>query len=81
MQANDAAKRAIRDPNVLQTKTSFSGVKSKIKTYVLDSWQREWDLEPDKLYKVQDKRTDALPEFSRKRKEETVLTRIHIGHT
>ena len=82
VEADTAAKAAIGDPNVLQTKTCFSDVKSKIKSFVLDSWQREWNGEPqNKLYKIQDKRTDALPKFSRNRKEETVLARIHIGHT
>ena len=57
-------------------------MKSKIKTYVLDTWQRDWNREPEnKLYKVQDERSKALPRFSRNRKEETVLTRLHIGHT
>ena len=82
VQADNAAKNAITDPNVLQTKTCFSDVKSKIKTYVLDTWQRDWNREPEnKLYKVQDERSKALPRFSRNRKEETVLTRLHIGHT
>ena len=36
---------------------------------------------PNKLFQIQPVRSDPLPRSCRNRKEESVLTRLHIGHT
>ena len=48
----------------------------------MDLWQHEWYKCPDnKLYQVRPKLTDYLPSCRTKRREETVLVHLHIGHS
>ena len=80
--ADSAAKEALELEESEDKKIRFSDLKTNVNEYIKQQWQEEWDKEVDsKLYKVQPDRTDSLPCICGNRKEETVLTRLHIGHS
>ena len=52
--------------------------------YVYQVWQKEWDetvLVSNKFHEILLKRPDKLLSFCNSRKENTVLNRLHIGHS
>ena len=52
--------------------------------YVYQIWQKEWDetgLVSNKFHEILPKLPDKLLSFCNKRKENTVLNRLHIGHS
>ena len=52
--------------------------------YVYQVWQKEWDetvLESNKFHEILPKLPDKLLSFCSTRKENTVLNRLHIGHS
>ena len=50
--------------------------------YCFKLWQQVWStLGNNKLFKVYPDLSDPLPSLVQNRKEETVLTRLHIGHS
>ena len=63
-------------------KTKFSDLKEGTLKYIKQKWQAEWDEEVNnKLFKLQPDRTKPLPRGCKSRKEESVLSRLHIGHS
>lgn len=55
---------------------------SKTHTYCNFLWQESWSSQTEnKLFKFMPKLSDPLPSVSSPRKEQTVLSRLHIGHT
>ena len=62
----------------------FSDLKPLTAKYVYQIWQKEWDetvLVSNKFHKILPKLPDKLVSFCNARKENTVLNRLHIGHS
>ena len=60
----------------------FSDLKPRLNNYVFALWQRQWDEYPgNKLHKILPKLADRLPSRCFTRREETALSRLHIGHS
>ena len=62
----------------------FSDLKPLTAKYDYQVWQREWDetgLESNKFHEILPKLPDKLLSFCNTRKENTVLNRLHIGHS
>ena len=79
--ADSAAKDAL-DGDISVELIPFSDLKSRTNKYILELWQSEWDEFPEnKLYKIFPKLKECIVCPRRNRKEETVMARLHIGHT
>ena len=62
----------------------FSGLRPLTAKYVHQIWQKEWDetgLVSNKFHEMLPKLPDKLLSFCDTRKENTVLNRLHIGHS
>ena len=62
----------------------FSDLKPLTAQYVYQVWQKEWDetgLISNKFHEILPKLPDKLLSFCNTRKENTVLNRLHIGHS
>ena len=62
----------------------FSDLKSLTAKYIHQVWQKEWDeaiILSNKLHDILPKLSDKLLTFCNTRKEDTVLNRLHIGHS
>ena len=62
----------------------FSDLKPLTAKYVYQVWQKEWDetgLVSNKFHEILPKLADKLLSFCNTRKENTVLNRLHIGHS
>ena len=62
----------------------FSDLKHLTTKYVYQIWQNEWDetvLISNKFHEILPKLPDKLLSFCNTRKEDTVLNRLHIGHS
>ena len=85
--AADAAAKEALELDSEDFAIRFSDLKTNVKSYVNELWKDEWTNEgiplrkPDKLWVIQPDRSDPLPMVSTSRREETVLTRLHIGHS
>ena len=79
--ADKAAKQALGSNECLRLKLPFSDFKCAINSYVKSCWQEEWNME------TENKLFESLPDLSERlqtvhgRRNETVLTRVHIGHS
>ena len=81
--ADRAAKEAIDNKPTADLRP-FSDLKSLTAKYVYQVWQKEWDetgLVSNKFHKILPKLPDKLLSFCNTRKENTVLNRLHIGHS
>ena len=61
-----------------------SDLKALTAKYVYQTWQTEWDetvLVSNKFHEILPKLQDKLLSFCNTRKENTVLNRLHIGHS
>ena len=83
--AHDLAKEAVDklvDPYHL---IPPSDLKPDVNAYIEGLWQSEWDKEKEnnKLYEILPKLKDRnkLKGKTKNRKEETILSRLHIGHS
>ena len=77
-----AAKHALEKSINRRMAVPYSDFKMLTNVYVKELWQTEWERYPEnKLYKIQPKVDDPIPSHGRCRCEETVLCRLHIGHT
>ena len=85
--AADAAAKEALDLDREDLAIRFSDLKTNVKSYVNELWQDEWEnegiplLKVNKLWAIQPDRSDPLPKVTTNRKEESVLTRLHIGHS
>ena len=78
---DQCAKEAI-DESMSRKKIHHSDLKRKVNQYIQDSWQLQWNLQSDnKLRSVKPILTDHLQRSFGNRREESVLCRLHIGHT
>ena len=63
-------------------KIPFSNFKPSINKYILDQWQTSWNNNiGNKLLEIKPTIGEHQSVFRNIRKEEVVLTRIHLGHT
>ena len=78
---NSAAEDAL-DSDISDELIPFSDLKPRLNKYILDLWQTEWDDYPhNKLYKTFSKLKECVTPRCSNRREETVLSRLHIGHS
>ena len=87
IKGNEVADLAARAAQALNLDTNFqfpyTDLKIKTKTYIKKKWQKYWEKYPNnKLHEIKPTIGDWSMEPEKlNRKMETVLTRIHIGHT
>ena len=87
IRGNEAADRAAKealDKNLTAELMPFSDLKPLTAKYVYQVWQKEWDetvLVSNKFYEILPKLPDKLLSFYNTKKENTVLDRLHIGHS
>ena len=80
--ADAAAKDALAEELPEGLKTKFSDLRAATLCYIKKENQAKWEEEVNnKLFKLQPDRADPLPRVCHNRKEESVLTRLHIGHS
>ena len=81
--ADRAAKKAL-DRKPTADLMPFSDLRPITAKYVCQVWQKEWDetgLVSNKFHEILPKLPDKLLSFCNTRKENTVLNRLHIGHS
>ena len=79
--ADSMAKNATKE-KMSRSYVPYTDVYPKVDRYVRNLWQEEWNKQADnKLFQVRPDLTQFLPSLSGNRKEETVLCRLHTGHT
>ena len=79
--AYSAAKDAL-DDDISVELIPFSDLKSRTNKYILELWQSKWDEFPEnKLYKIFRVLKECIVCPQTNRKEETVMARLHIGHS
>ena len=84
--ADTAAKEAL-ELDYEDLAIRYSDLKRNTKQYVNELSQHEWTSEGiprrkvNKLWVIQPDRSDPLPMIAANRREESVLTRLHIGHS
>ena len=80
--AADSAAKDDLDGDISVELIPFSDLKSCIDKYVLELWQAEWEEFPEnKLYKIFPVLKECIVCPQTNRKEETVIARLHIGHS
>ena len=80
--ADLAAKHALEKSINRRMAVPYSDFKVLTNKYVKKLRQTEWERYPEnKLYKIQPKVDDPIPSYGRCRREETILCRLHTGHT
>ena len=83
-EAADGATKEALDKKPTADLMPFSDLKPLTAKYVYQVWQKEWDetvLVSNKFHKIVPKLPDKLLSFCNTRKENTVLNRLHIGHS
>ena len=79
--AVSAAKDAL-DGDISNELIPFSDLRSRVYKYVLELWQLEWDEFPEnKLHRIFPELKDCTTCPRTNRREETVISRLHIGHS
>ena len=87
IRGNEAACRAAKkalDKKPTADLMPFSDLKPLTAKYVYQVWQKEWDetgLVFNKFHEILPKLPDKLLSFCNTRKENSVLNRLHIGHS
>ena len=80
IRGNEAADRAAKEADLMP----FSDLKPLTAKYEYQMWQKEWDetvLVSNKFHEIIPKLPHKLLSFCNTRKENTVLNRLHIGHS
>ena len=81
--ADSAAKDALSHdiPRYPIQSVPYKGFKPKVNNHIINLWQARWDQEiHNKLHSARPN-LSALKSGVNNRKQETVLSRLHIGHT
>ena len=79
--ADSAAKDALHGDISVEL-VPFSDLKPCTNKYILELCQSEWDEFPEnKLYKIFPVLKECLSCLRKNRKEETMMARLHIGHS
>ena len=77
--ANDAL--SLGFPSEIFQFVPYSDLRCMTRLYCKQLWQEEWSTQTgNKLFQILPDLSDPLPNLASTRKEETVLTRLHIGH-
>ena len=77
-----AAKHALEKSISRRMAVPYSDFKVLTSMNVKKLWQTEWERNREnKLYKIQRKVDGPIPSHGRNRREETILCRLHVGHT
>ena len=80
--ANSLAKAAINIPPEKTSKLPYTDLKNKIKQIITKRWQQLWDGNvQNKLRQIEPLLKERKHEASNTRREETILSRLRIGHT
>ena len=78
----DSAAKASLEMNISDLKIPYSDIKPSINKYIKNKWQGEWStFTNNKLLEIKPTIGEWEPKPKLKRKEETVITRLRIGHT
>ena len=81
MAADSAAKDAL-DGDISVVLIPFSDLKSRTNKYILELWQSECDESPENtLHQIFPVLKECIVCPRTNRKEETVMARLHIGHS
>ena len=59
----------------------YTDIKPLINRYIFEKWQRQWNENTNRLYAIKPILGEWKEEIHRSRKDEVLLTRLHIGHT
>ena len=81
--ADRAAKEAL-DKEPTDNLMPFADLRPLTAKYIHQVWQKEWDeavIAFNKLREILSKLLDKLLSFCKTRKEDTVLSRLHTGHS
>jgi ribonuclease HI len=81
---DQAAKNALQGkiPNRVRQSVTYQDLKRRTNMYCNGLWQDEWSGQVNnKLFQVLPTLSDQLPMISNDRKKQTVLCRLHIGHS
>ena len=87
VRGNEAAGRAAKEAHEkepIDDLMPFSDLKPFTAEYIHQVWQKEWDeamIVSNKLHDILRKLSDKLLTCCNTRKEDTVLNRLHIGHS
>ena len=69
-------------PNTVFQMVPHRDFRSRVNLYCFKLWQQEWTYQVNnKLYEICPKLSDRLPFSAVNRKQESILTRLHIGHS
>ena len=82
--ADSAAKAALQDEVDPRHMIPFTNLKPLAQKYTDKLWQKDWDQEVEvnnKLQQLYPKLSEKLPSHCNNRKEQTVLTRLKLGHS
>ena len=80
--ADSAAKTAQEGPIDKNFKIPYMDLKQKIKLLLLNKWQLRWNNSPlNKLQSIKTEIGEWKEGYKKSRREETVLSRLRIGHT
>jgi len=80
--ADQAAKNALGEEHSQASYISHHDLRPTINKYIYLQWQQMWsDQKFNKLYSIQPNVSEFLSMNVKNRKEESVLNRLHVGHT
>ena len=83
-EAADSAAKEAHDEEATDDLMHFLDLKPLTAKYIHQVWQKEWDeaiIVSNKLHDNLPKLSDKLLSLSNTRKEDTVVNRLHIGHS
>ena len=84
--ADRLAREAVKN-RPINMKVPYSDLKRKVSSYVFSTWEEDWLVEglsgpaENKLHVIRPDLKVSIPSATKNRKEETVLCRLHVGHT
>ena len=82
--ADRLAKAALTSSLAAHSQVCWSDLKPRVDTYICTAWQALWNIETRiKLYEIRPNLKESLRNTTQSlyRKQETVMTRLRIGHT
>ena len=82
--ADRLAKAALTSSSAAHSRVCWSDLKPRVDTYICTAWQALWNDETrNKLYEIRPNLKESLCNTTQPlyRKQETVMTRLRIGHT
>ena len=83
-EASDRAAKEALEKEPIDDQMPFSDLKALTAKYIHQVWQKEWDeaiIVSNKLHDNLPKLSDKLLRLSNTRKEDTIVNRLHFGHS